>query len=154
MTLKSYWREDGSSPIISEDELIKRLSSQKSGIVFLSTVPSSDGETRVVEALEGEKNVKIFYCREIIEHLIDIIKKPHNRPPVDELCDRLRKYSVIIIRFTNRIYGLTSTIESISQICTKLAKESVIIVSGDHLNKYVPELLQQLPDAKQYYICY
>ena len=154
MTLKSYWREDGVSPIISEDELKKRLSSRKSGVVFLSTVPSSDGETRIVEALEDGKNVKVFYCRELIEQLIDIIKKPHNRPPVDELCDRLRKYSVILIRFTNRIYGLTSTIESLSQICTKLAKESVIIVSGDHLNKYVPELLQQLPDAKQYYICY
>lgn len=154
MTLKSYWREDGVSPIISEDELIKRLSSQKSGIVFLSTVPSSDGETRIVEALEDGKNVKVFYCRELIEKLIDIIKKPHDRPPVDELCNRLRKFSVIVVRYTNRIYGLISTIQSLSQICTKLSNESLIIVSGDQLNKYVPELLQQLPDAKQYYICY
>ena len=154
MTLKSYWCEDGASPIISEDELIKRLSSQKTGIVFLSTVPSSDGETRIVEALEDEKNVKVFYCRELIEQLIDIIKKPRNRPPVDELCDRLRKNPVIVVRYTNRIFGLTSTMQSLSQICTKLSNESLVIISGDQLNKYVPELLQQLPEAVQYYICY
>lgn len=95
----------------------------------------------------------MFYCRELIEQLIDIIKKPHNRPPVDELCDRL-KYPVIVVRYTNRIYRLISTIQSLSQICTKLSYESLIIVSGDQQNKYVPELLQQLPDAKKYYICY
>ena len=156
MTLKSYWREDGVSPIISEDELIKRLSSRKTGIVLLSTVPSSDGETRVVQALADIKSAKVFYCRDIVEKLVDIIKNQHNRPPVDVLCDLLRKYSysVIVVRFVNRIYGLTSTMQSLSQICTKLSSESLIIVSGDQLNKYVPELLQQLPDAKQYYICY
>lgn len=55
MQLKSYWRVDGVSSIVSEDELIKHISSRKTGIVFLSTVPSSDGETRIVEALEDGK---------------------------------------------------------------------------------------------------
>lgn len=152
--LKSYWRKDGVSPIISEDELIKRLSSQKIGVVLLSTVPSSDGETRVVQALTDIKSAKGFYCRDIIEKLVDITKNPHNRPPVDELCDRLRKYPVITVRFVNRIYGRTSTMQSLSQICAKLSDKSLIVVTGDYLEQYVPELLQQLPQAEKYYICY
>lgn len=152
MSLKSYWREDGVSPIIPEDALIEILSSLKTGVVFLSTVPSSDAEMRIVQALAGLNHAKILYCRELIEQLVEIIKNPHNGSPTDEVCARLMGCPVII-RFADRIYGLTATMECLAKICTKLSKDNVIIVTGDYLDKYVPELLQQL-DAKQYYICY
>ena len=154
MTLKSFWRQDGISPIIGEDALVQYLLKKENGIVFLSTVPSSDGEMRIVNALTARKDAKLFYCRELVEGLIKIILNNPHGIATDELCARINQYPVIAIRFANWIYGLTSTMESLALICKKVSKECLVVISGDHLQQYIPELLQALPQAEKFYICY
>ena len=151
--LTSYWRENSSSPIISEEALVNYLATKEKGIILLSTVPSSDGETRIVQALTDKAGAKVYYCRELVEELVSIIKTQHNQVSSDVLYTRLKNYPFLIVRFVDRLMGLSTTQETLTTIFSKLSTECVVLVSGDYLDKYVPELLQLL-EAEQFYICY
>ena len=101
-----------------------------------------------------EKSAKVFYCREIIEKLVSVIQNSVDCVAADELCKWLRAYPFIVIRFINKSSGLTATMEILTTVFRKLSEDHAVIITGDYLDQYVPELLQQLPASEKFFICH
>lgn len=132
-----------------DEDVLEEMLKRRNGILILDGV-SGCGKTRLLHRFRerSENPVAIHSYREITEELVNLCRKMDGQT-VAKMRSLLSAQPILAVEDLDYLRGLETTQEMLGMIFGGVAKQSLIILTGNDLEESVPKMLRCLEHSKR-----